>query len=92
MAFYIARVELYGATSQTYDKLNEALAAVGFARVIVGADGRKFHLPSGTFSGALDVNVAQANEMIKGIARQLNPKMWVLVAETVSWNGFLAEA
>ena len=91
MAFFIARVELYGATVEVYEKLNSALQAVGFNRTITGADGKKFALPTGTYSGNLDASSGQANEIIKGIAAQLHPKMWVLVAETTGWNGYLAQ-
>jgi hypothetical protein len=49
MAYFVARVELHGATKSDYDRLHELMKARSFARWIAGPDGVKRALPIGSY-------------------------------------------
>jgi hypothetical protein len=45
MTAFVVRVELHGATYLDYENLHTAMAAAGFVREVVGADGYSYLLP-----------------------------------------------
>jgi hypothetical protein len=45
----MVRVELHGATAEQYDQLRVQMASARFARIIAGADGESYALPTATY-------------------------------------------
>ncbi len=90
MANYIARVELHKATYQDYEQLHANMAGRGYARTIVGDDGKTYQLPTGTYvarnaTASLQVALDAAEE-----AATETGKAWsIIVADwsAARWNG-----
>jgi hypothetical protein len=43
--YYVTRIELHDAQWSDYERLHTAMARAGFARKIVGSNGKTYHLP-----------------------------------------------
>jgi hypothetical protein len=89
MPVFMTRVELHDATPADYETLNDAMAAQGFQRSIVGDDGQSFVLPTGNFLGQTKGTAAEVMN-IAGFAASMTNKGFSLLAtefERTSWRG-----
>lgn len=81
MANYLVRVELHGATWDSYEALHAEMAARGFSREITGDNGLSYQLPTAEYvihaGGGLEGVRALAAEAAKTTGR----KFGVIVAE-----------
>ena len=72
MARYIARVELRGeASSEDYDKLHAALAAIRCYQTMAGSDGIKRGLPHATYCTDAFTNATVASQAILQAAKSV---------------------
>jgi len=88
MAHVVVRVELHGGVDAHYQLLHARMAAAGFSRTILGADGATYYLPGGTYYSNNYATPAIARTAAWGAAAGITPAYSVLSAGTeASWQG-----
>lgn len=76
MAMFVARVELHGANAETYQRLHEAMQAIGFNRTITGDNGGRYLLPTGEYHHpASDMSTAGMEERVYQVALRHQPAL-----------------
>lgn len=90
MANYIARVELHSANWDDYEVLHASMQRRGYSRTIRGNDGKRYHLPTGTYVVEGSTSTLQnALNLATEAARETGRKSWVLVSDWINatWLG-----
>lgn len=94
MAKYLARVELFGASSEDYERLHANMDAIGIEREISFGDGTTRRMPTGTYFGSSNLPDNEAvRERIKLFANSLSPDkpaaIFVCEAKDGDFSAFL---
>jgi hypothetical protein len=89
MANFITRIELNGsATWQDYENLHRAMKRAGFSRLIMGGNGKTYHLPTATYSRQANLNVTQVRDQAHAAACSVWSDVQTLTTEGQSaWIG-----
>ena len=90
MANYIARVELHSATYDDYNTLHGYMGQMGYVRTIVGSDGTRYQLPTGTYV-IRDTNLTQKDALNRAgeAAKATGKKSSIIIADwtAATWRG-----
>ncbi len=82
MASYLARVELHQATYDDYETLHEAMKRRGFSRIIVSNDGKRYRLPTGTYSVEnTNATLEQAYNAAQAAAAETGKSFWSIIVD-----------
>jgi hypothetical protein len=82
MANYLARLELHSATYEDYETLHEAMRRRGFLRTIVGNNGNKYQLPTGTYVvEKTTATLEQAYSAAQVAATETGKSSWIIVVD-----------
>lgn len=82
MANYVARIELHNATYNDYETLHASAARHGLSRTIVSNDGKKYHLPTGTYIAEnTGATLEDAYNAARASATETRKAFWVVVAD-----------
>lgn len=97
MAYYMARVELFGASPDDYERLHANMDAIGIERDISFGDGTMRRMPIGTYFGSSSLPDNEAvRERIKLFANSLSPDkpaaIFVCEARDGGYSAFLYRA
>jgi hypothetical protein len=89
MAIFITRIELNGsATWQDYENLHKAMKRAGFSRLIMGGNGKAYHLPTAQYSRQANLNVAEVRDQAYAVACSVWSEVQTLTTEGQSaWIG-----
>jgi hypothetical protein len=78
---YMARVEIHHADRETYERLHSAMEAESFTRFLIGArDGKKYHMPIGTYWTESSNGAEAAIESAKRAALPIDAKAEITVS------------
>lgn len=91
MANFTVRVELRGASWETYTKLHENMETIGFYRRIVGDDRKTYQLPDGEYVGESMKSIHDLRVQIHKLASTLNNDPHVFVTQALSWSWVLPQ-
>ena len=96
MAQYLVRVELFGASSDDYERLHANMDAMGIEREVSFSDGSKRQMPSGTYFGPSSLDVSSVRDRIKVFANPLSPQkdaaIFLCQVKDDEWSAFLYPA
>ncbi len=97
MAYYMARVELFGASPDDYERLHANMDALGIEREVAFGDGSARQMPSGTYFGESNLPDSEAvRDRIKLFANILSPQkpaaIFVCEAARGEFSAFLYPA
>lgn len=86
---FMVRVELHGATSADYTNLHAAMLNAGFSRLILGADGRYYQLPTAEYIINSSFTVEQVRHMAFTTASTVsaNPAVIAVRFDQSAWGG-----
>jgi hypothetical protein len=77
----MVRVEIHKADRETYDWLHAAMAAESISRVVTGArDGKKYHMPIGTYWAETTGDAWTVLEAAKRAALPIDPRAEIAVS------------
>ena len=91
MAEYFARVELFNAGSDEYEKLHKKMQTMGFERTVAFTDDKDYWLPIGTYNGFSNLTPDELRVKVSGIADPLSSprSASVLVIKSADWSAYL---
>ncbi|MFH6564930.1 hypothetical protein [Pseudomonas kulmbachensis] len=96
MPQYLVRVELFGASSDDYERLHANMDAMGIEREISFSDNSMRQMPSGTYFGFSSLDVTAVRDRVQAFANPLSPqKAAAIFASQVKegeWSAFLYPA
>jgi hypothetical protein len=96
MAQYLVRVELFGASSDDYERLHANMDATGIEREVSFSDGSRRQMPSGTYFGLSGLSVSSVRDRVKTFANPLSPQkeaaIFVCQIKDEEWSAFLYPA
>ncbi|CAI1819527.1 Uncharacterised protein [Serratia fonticola] len=93
MANYFARVEVFDCSREEYEKLHDAMEAIGFNKTITGDSGSAKALPDGTYVGSSSDDVTTVKDLIKKTAKPFSSKgPAIFVCRYDDWAAFLYPA
>ncbi|MBX6510503.1 hypothetical protein BTW15_01420 [Pseudomonas syringae pv. tomato] len=96
MPQYLVRVELFGASSENYERLHANMDAIGIGREIVFAGGVKHLMPAGTYFGSSTLGVESVRDRVKTFANPLSPDrsaaIFACQVKDGEWSAFLYPA
>ena len=89
MSTFVTRVELHNANGEDYVRLHQAMAAQGFARTIMGSDGKRYHLPTAEYHFNGLASTDDVRNKASTAARTVKPSFAVVASEynSCSWVG-----
>jgi hypothetical protein len=87
MSEYALRVELRGNPKyEEYEKLHALMAQKGFAKTIVGSDGKSYSLPHATYWGSSLSDVGSVRNAIRDAVRsEVRDNIIVFVVHSSGW-------
>ena len=93
MAYYMVRVELFGASSDDYERLHANMDAMGIEREVTFNDGTRCEMPSGSYYGSSHLDLQVVRDKIRAFANPLSPQksaaVFVCEAKENQWSAFL---
>ena len=93
MAEYFARVELFGADAERYEKLHEKMEGIGFLRTVAYSDGEMKELPTGSYAGIKNDSIGIIRDQISNVADALSTQnASVFVCRMDDWASYLYPA
>ncbi|QLG93557.1 DUF2622 domain-containing protein [Pseudomonas yamanorum] len=96
MAQYLVRVELFGASSDDYERLHANMDAMGIEREVSFSDGSRRQMPSGTYFGPSSLDVSSVRDRVKTFANPLSPDkeaaIFACQIKDGEWSAFLYPA
>lgn len=96
MAQYMARVELFGANSEDYEKLHARMDAMGIEREVEYEGNVTYEMPTGTYFGSSSLHVEAVRDKIRGFANPLSPDkdaaIFVVQVKDGQWSAFLYQS
>lgn len=90
MAQFTTRVELHRATGEDYARLHSAMEQSGFSRMIKGADGNTYLLPTAEYErSGEDLTGDQIHNDAWRAAASVSQRFSILITEAVgiTWSG-----
>ena len=73
MPQYLVRVELFGASSEDYQRLHANMDAMGIEREIRFSDNSRREMPAGTYFGFSSLTLSAVHERVQKVADSLSP-------------------
>jgi alkyl sulfatase BDS1-like metallo-beta-lactamase superfamily hydrolase len=93
MPNFITRVELHYGTAADYETLHRGMTAQNFSKIIAGADGKIYTLPTATyFSFGEGLTAIQVRELARQAAIATGKNFWILTDAYVDAAWYLNEA
>ena len=90
MTDYFVRIELFDAEGDEYEKLYEAMEGLGFKKTIQAPGGPLRALPTGTYVGQSQSEVAEVRDWIRKVANPLSSKdAAIFVCAFSNWASYL---
>ena len=73
MPHYMVRVELFGASSEDYERLHANMDAMGIEREITFSDKSRRQMPTGTYFGFSSLDIGAMHAKVQKFADPLSP-------------------
>ena len=94
MPKFVVRVTIHDGREQDYQRLHEALEAIGCLRRIMSSDGRWYQLPDGTYvyGPSTPTNVGSVRDRVapvvkRTVPRTTAPEVFVAEYSSSAWSG-----
>jgi hypothetical protein len=91
MSSFITRVELQNASAEDYERLHAEMEARGFKRTITGGNGKRYKLPTATYSCSFDGTASKVSDKARNAADATGRRNWIITTEGAS-SWYLPEA